>query len=248
MSETLRILSLNMDGCTDVTFFRTYVSSIAPDLLALQNTSAILKKISAHNLAGEVNASEVNSGSTRCMAFMSWNIPLRQVQEYDLGEGSKCLVADISAARKRFLFFNICLKGNFFRRPVQIRKLLSSDLLGRYDMLLPAVVAGDFMDTLWISSHPQFQSRLKRVSPLLLRTTYPACCPVLSRDRFYTIGNIEVEHIEVDNNASLRKNLTHLPLIMDMRVHTGANVLRTEPESLGKVGRVLSGSSIFKCH
>lgn len=248
MSGTLRILSLNMDGCTDIAFFRTYVCDVAPDMLALQNTSALLRNISAPNLAQEVNASGVNSGASHTMVFMSWNFPLRQVQEYDLEDGSNCLVADVSVADERFLFFNVRLKGNFFRRPAQIKKLLGSDLLGRYDMLLPAIVGGDFMDTLWISGHPQFQSRLQRISPPLLRTTFPACCPVLSRDRFYTIGGIEVEHIKIDNSACTRKNLTHLPLIMDMHVHTGESVIRTEVEERGKMGQILSGSSVFKCN
>lgn len=248
MSATLRILSLNMDGCTDIAFFLAYVSAIGPDMLALQNTSQIFADTSAPNLAEQLNAAGVNSGGSHSMAFMSWNFPLRQVQEYDLGDGSKCLVADLSVREERFLFFNICLKGNFFHRPAQIKKLLGPDLLGRYDMLLPAVVAGDFMDTLWISGHPQFQSRLKRISPRFFRTTYPACFPVLSRDRFYIIGGIEVEHIEIDNSLSTRKKLNHLPIMMDMRVHTGENIIRTGMETRGKMGQVLSGSSVFKCN
>lgn len=248
MSESFRILSLNMDGCTDIAFFRTYVCDVAPDMLSLQNTSALLSNISAPNLAQEVNASGVNSGGSHTMAFMSWNFPLRQVQEYDLGDGSKCLVADVSVAKERFLFFNVRLKGNFFRRPAQIKRLLGSDLVGRYDMLLPSIVAGDFMDTLWISGHPQFQSRFQRISPTLFRTTYPACCPVLSRDRFYVIGGIEVEHIEIDSSVHTRKNLTHLPLIMDMRVHTGESAIRTKIEPRSKMGQILSGSSVFKCN
>jgi len=217
-------------------------------MLALQNTSALFSNISAPNLAQEVKASGVNSGASHTMAFMSWNFSLRQVQEYDLGEGSNCLVADVSVAMERFLFFNVRLKGNFFRRPAQIKKLLGSDLLGRYDMLLPTIVAGDFMDTLWISGHPQFQSRLQRISPALLRTTFPACCPVLSRDRFYAVGGIEVEHVKIDNTPRTRKKLTHLPLIMDMRVHTGKSVIRTEMGVLSKMGQGLSGSSVFKCN
>lgn len=248
MSGTLRILSLNLDGCTDIAFFRAFVADIAPDMLALQNTSALFSNISAPNLAQEVNASSLNSGASHTMAFMSWNFPLRQVQEYDLGDGSNCLVADVSVDKERFLFFNVRLKGNFFRRPAQIKKLLGSDLLGRYDMLLPAVIAGDFMDTLWISAHPQFQSRFQRISPTLLRTTYPACCPVLSRDRFYAIGGIEVIQVKIDNTARTRKNFTHLPLIMDMRVHTGESVIHTEDGVRGKIGQVFSGSSVFKCN
>lgn len=248
MSETLRILSLNMDGCTDIAFFRTYVSTVAPDMLALQNTSYLFSNITAPNLAQKVNATGVNSGGSHTMAFMSWNLPLRQVQEYDLGEGSKCLIADMSVNKERFLFFNVRLKGNFFRRPAQIKKLLGSDLLGRYDMLLPAIVAGDFMDTLWISGHPQFQSKLHRISPTLLRTTYPARCPILSRDRFYAIGGIEVENIKIDNSAAVRKSLSHLPLILDMHVHTGKNVIHTEMENRGNMSQILSGSSVFKCN
>ncbi len=248
MSGTLRILSLNMDGCTDIAFFCSYVCDVAPNLLALQNTSALLPSISAPDLAQKVNASGVNSGGSHSMAFMSWNFPLRQIQEYDLGDRSKCLVADVSVDKERFLFFNVCLKGNFFRRPGQIKKLLSPDLLGRYDMLLPTIVAGDFMDTLWISGHPQFQSRFQRISPAILRGTYPACCPILSRDRFYVIGGIEVNNVEIDNSARTRKNLTHLPLIMDISVHTGESAIRTEMKTRGKLDQALSSSSIFKCN
>jgi endonuclease/exonuclease/phosphatase family metal-dependent hydrolase len=224
------------------------VQNIAPDILVLQNTESLFTCISPPDLAHRVNALGVNSGASHTMAFMSWNVPLRHIKEYDLGNSSKCMLADISVDKERFLIFNVCLKGNFFNRPSQIKKLLGPDLLGRYDMLIPGIVTGDFMDTLWISGHPEFQSRLRRISPPLFRTTFPACCPVLSRDRFYISGGIEVEDIKIDSSVGVRKNFTHLPLIMDMRVHTGESAIRSELKSSGKVGQVLSGSSVFKCN
>ncbi|MDD2556945.1 MAG: hypothetical protein RBR43_03475 [Desulfuromonadaceae bacterium] len=248
MSERLRILSLNMNGCTDMAFFYAYLSEINPDFVALQNTAHIFSEIPAAKLAQESNATGVNSGASHSMAFMSWKAPLKQVQEYDLGAGSNCMVADVTLGKERFLLFNVRLKGNFFQRPGQIKKLLSADLLGRYDMLLPSVIAGDFFDTLWVSGHPQFQSRLQRISPTFMRATYPARCPFISRDRFYVIGGIQVERIRIDNSALIRHKLTHLPLIMDMQVNTRGAALRVEIGAHEKLEQVLSGSSIFKCN
>ncbi|MDY0211902.1 MAG: hypothetical protein RBR06_02720 [Desulfuromonadaceae bacterium] len=248
MSEKLRILSLNMSGCTDIAFFHAYISQIRPDIVALQNTAHIFSVTPAAKLAQQVTASVVNSGASHTMALMSWKVPLKQVQEYDLGGGSNCMVADVTLGKQRFLFFNVRLRGSFFQRPGQIKKLLSPELLGRYDMLLPAVIAGDFYDTLWVSGHPQFQSRLQRISPIFLRATYPACCPFISRDRFYTIGGIQVEQIRIDSSAQIRKKLTHLPLILDMHVHTRGTAIWTEVKARDKLDRVLSSSSIFKCN
>lgn len=248
MSERLRILSLNLNGCTDIAFLHAYIREICPDIVALQNTAHIFSLISAPKLAQKANATGVNSGASHSMAFMSWKVPLKLVQEYDLGAGSNCMVADITLGKERFLFFNVRLRGNFFQRPGQIKKLLSADLLGRYDMLLPTVVAGDFFDTLWITGHPQFQSRLQRISPIFMRATYPACCPVVSRDRFYTIGGIQVERIKIDNSAQIRKKLSHLPLILDMQVDTRGAAVRTEADAHDKLERALSGSSVFKCN
>ncbi len=248
MSERLRILSLNMNGCTDMAFFYAYVSKIRPDFVVLQNTTHLFSAMSAAKLTQEVNATVVNSGASHSLAFMSWKAPLKQVQEYDLGAGSNCMVADVTQGKERFLLFNVRLKGNFFQRPGQIKRLLSPDLLGRYDMLLPTVVAGDFFDTLWVSGHPQFQSRLQRISPVFMRATYPARFPIISRDRFYAIGSIQVEHIRIDNNVQIRKKLSHLPLILDMQVHTRGAVIRAEVEAHDKLERALSGSSVFKCN
>jgi hypothetical protein len=115
-------------------------------------------------------------------------------------------------------------------------------------MLLPSVIAGDFFDTLWVSGHPQFQSRLQRISPTFMRATYPARCPFISRDRFYVLGGIQVERIRIDNSALIRRKLTHLPLIMDMQVNTRGAALRAEIGAHEKLEQVLSGSSIFKCN
>ncbi len=248
MSERLRILSLNMNRCSDIEFFRAYIRDICPDFVALQNTSDIFSVISATELAQQVNAIVVNSGASHSMAFMSWKTPLKQVQEYDIGSESNCMVADVTLGKERFLFFNVRLKGNFFQRPGQIKKLLSEDLLGRYDMLLPTILAGDFFDTLWISGYPQFQRSLQRISPVFMRATYPACCPVISRDRFYKIGGVKVEKIKIDNNKQIREKLTHLPLIVDIEVQTHGVAIEAVPDIHGKLDRVLSSSSVFKCN
>lgn len=240
MPGNFRILSLNLDGCSDIAFACQYISAVHPDLVTLQNTTDLFTSLSSADLRERLNASSINSGSSHSLAVISFTFPLKHIQEYDLGSGSYCMVADISARAERFLLFNLKLRGNFFNRPAQISKLLGSDLLSRYDMLLPTVVSGDFFDTLWISGHPGFQKSLQRIAPPFIRATYPARFPLLSRDRFYRSGGIRVEQVSIDNNHDIRRNFKHLPLILDMQVMQSGTSIRTEIDETGKMKQVFS--------
>lgn len=213
-----RILSYNLRGFRDADAFLKVIHQFDPHLIALQNTNCIPDATDLKFLADQCGYPHIHSGATSTLAFLTSNLTLKQVREYDLGTGASCMTVDVSRENERFLLFNLKMRQGFLHRPQQIKRLLGPDLLQKNDLHLPTLIVGDFFDTLWISGHPGFQRRLRRVAPLLRRGTYPACTPLFSCDRIYSLGGIRAQEIEIPFNKETRRATAHLPLFLTMEI------------------------------
>lgn len=75
----------------------------------------------------------------------------QQVQEFDLGAGASCQVADVRFGSYRFLLVNLKLCGGFWFRPQQLHRLFGPDIFQRIHFSLPCLLVGDFFDGIWLS-------------------------------------------------------------------------------------------------
>lgn len=214
---TIRIMSYNLQSCRDLSALCQTIEHAAADFVALQNVTSLPIGKHLSNVAAHSGLSVVSSGETRSLALLAKQ-PVKFIQTYDLGDGATCMNADICVGEKRFSLLNICLRGGFFKRPEQIRRLLGPDLLDLQNLKFPSLILGDFYDIIWVSGHYRFNDQLHRFAPAILRGTYPARLPLFSRDRVYATDSINLRDIYIDHSRCARIATQHLPLIFDVDI------------------------------
>src|SRR5262245_57740552 len=104
-----------------------------------------------------------------------------------------------------------------FERSIQIRRILTSDLLARTHRETAVVVAGD-MNDVWhglgrrLLAPAGFESA---TGPIL---TYPAFMPLRALDRIYYRGRLRLHHAHASHTAIARRASDHLPLVAEFEM------------------------------
>jgi endonuclease/exonuclease/phosphatase family metal-dependent hydrolase len=214
---TIRIMSYNLQGCRDSSALCQTIEDWQADLITLQNVTNLSV---CRRLASQMgyylytNTQESQSGVLVLLAKQAIKIS----RSYDLGSGASCMYSEHTDEECRFNLLNVEMNGRFFKRPEQIRKLLTLDLFKPNALQFPTLVLGDFFDSVWVSAHYQFQRKFIRLSPTFLRATYPSYFPILSRDRAYATDHIKLQAIHIDRSQLARKATLHLPIILDVEI------------------------------
>lgn len=213
----IRILSYNLHGCRDMSALYRTMETAAATFVAVQNVNSLPSGQSIATLAAQTGYTFSEVSSNGSLAILARQ-PLKFIQTYDLGAGAYCMKVDVHNKDKRFILLNVALRGKFFKRPAQIRSLLGPNLLDPATLSLPTVVLGDFYDIVWVSGHYLFNDQLRRYAPPWLRATYPACLPIIGRDRIYAMGGIQISNISINHSNDARHATYHLPIIFDIKI------------------------------
>ncbi|SDE59150.1 endonuclease/exonuclease/phosphatase family protein [Desulfuromonas thiophila] len=209
--RNLRLLSFNLKGLRDSASFFSWIRSQQVDIVALQYADLV----SLDELVFYTGFSQIRVGQRSGLALLA-SVPIfQQVQEFDLGAGASCQVADVRFSIYRFLLVNLRLCGGFWFRPQQLHRLFGPDIFQRSHLALPCILVGDFFDGIWLSMFNPFQQNLKRVAPFWCRATYPACFPLIARDRIYKMNGILVNQVEILYCIRERFLCSHLPLFLN---------------------------------
>ncbi len=206
----------------------------APDIVALQDIGDAGETDQLDFLARRLGMESYASRRFGGNAFLSY-YPLKGVQEYDLGKGGSCLRADADIEGKRLHLLNIQLKSGKQQRQQQIISLLGPDLLGDRSLICPTLILGDFADYYWGPGNVALNVNLKKGARSLWRATFPACFPVVNRDRAYTRGYLRLVDSTILWSKQARKASTHLPLILTAQITDPRTYLRTEKLSRSRM-------------
>jgi endonuclease/exonuclease/phosphatase family metal-dependent hydrolase len=214
---TIRIMSYNLQGCRDSSALCHTIQYWQADLITLQNVTSlsVCRRLATQfGYSLYTNNQENQSGGLVLLSKRSIKIS----RTYDFEYGAGCMYSEHTNGECRFNVLNVAMKGAFFKRPEQIRKLLSLDLFQTHSLQFPSLILGDFFDSIWVSGHYQFQDKFTRLSPTFLRGTYPSYFPILSRDRVYATDHIKLLAIHIDRSGPARKATIHLPIVLDVEI------------------------------
>ena len=112
------------------------------------------------------------------------------------------------------VLLNVHLGLAGFERTIQIRRILSSDLLRHVHHDTGVVIAGDFNDVWGTVGRRLFEPAAFH-SACGSRRTFPAVMPVRSLDRVYYRGSLSVHHSFASHTQTARHASDHLPLVVD---------------------------------
>lgn len=220
----IRIMTYNLHGCSDSTALCQTVEHIGADLIALQNVTNLPL---CHNLADRYGYTLHVNEQTEPSIFLVLlaKHPVKIFNTYDLHHNAYCMYSEHTVKDCRFSLLNVAFKGGFFKRPEQIRALLNLDVFNTTRLQFPSLVVGDFFDSVWISSHLSFQKQFIRLSPTLLRGTYPSFFPIFSRDRVYASEEVKLRGVMIDRSHYARHATLHLPTIIDIEIQDSRNLV-----------------------
>lgn len=190
----------------------TVIAEAAPDIVALQEIDVTDLHALGQRLGMQAFVSTARCGN----AFLSY-YPLHHLESFTLGQGGRCLRAEIDFGQKRMHLYNVRLEGGRWHRE-QIETLLGRDLLGDQHKGIPALILGDFADHLSGGINLQLLAALRRISKPLLHGTYPSWFPFLTRDRAYILGDLRVLAAEVVRGRAARLASSHLPFLLTVQI------------------------------
>lgn len=215
------------DGKIDPDRVVDVIAEGAPDIVALQDVSGDAVPDQLDHLSKRLGMKSYAAPGCGNNAYLSY-YPLKGVQEYDLGQGGNCLRADADIDGKRLHLLNVCLKNGNSERREQIDTLLGPDLLGDRALTCPTLILGDFADYYWGAGNMALNLNLSKGVRSLWRGTFPACCPVVDRDRAYYRGHLRIVDSTILWSKLARKASTHLPLILTAQITDPRTFLRAE--------------------
>lgn len=112
------------------------------------------------------------------------------------------------------LVFNLHLGLAGFERTLQLRRLLTSDILKHVHATTPVIAAGDFNDV-W----GRLGRRLLEPMGFLPASgpvkTFPAFLPMRPLDRIYFRGPLQLDHSFASRTTMAREASDHLPMVAD---------------------------------
>ena len=228
---TFRIMSYHLNGCRSSTGefapqrCMRVIRSQRPDLVLVQQLGAPQSEGSLQQLADGVGSSAYGPDQEGGCAFLS-RFPLRNLQEFSLGYGSRCVRADLDLGGQRLHLFNLCLSFDPWQRRDQVRTLLSDQLLNNPSWPCAMIIGGDFTLPLWGSGQIRLSEHLRRASLPLWRANYPSHFPLWGRDRIYFRGAVRALAGSVVATAEARKASPHLPLVLTVESSESRNFLK----------------------
>jgi endonuclease/exonuclease/phosphatase family metal-dependent hydrolase len=223
MTYNVRHFSCHRDGLAAV---QAVIAASAPDIVALQEVAAGEGndlQILAQRLGMRLYVAPGRCGN----AFLSY-YPLHHLQSFCLSELGCCLRAELDFGQKRMHFYNVWIDGERQHKE-QIDSLLGDDLLGAQHLGVPALILGDFGDHRRGGINWDLLLALQRVTKPLVHGTYPAWLPLLSRDRAYILGDLQVLAVEVVRNCLARNASSHLPLLLTVEITDLRKYLKITP-------------------
>ena len=121
---------------------------------------------------------------------------------------------------RSLVLFNVHLGLAGFERTIQLRRILSCDVLRHTRRTTGVVVAGDYND-IWGTLGRRLLEPAGFKPASRKRRTFPAMLPIRPLDRIYYRGAIDVHHSFASRTKVARQASDHLPLVVDFTLHAG---------------------------
>ena len=214
-----------VDGRIDPERIVEVIRQGAPDLVALQDVNSAEDRTQLDYLTAQLAMASFGQNRIGDNAFLSL-LPLKGVQEYQLGRGGCCQRADVDITGQRLYLYNLRLDAGLFHYRQQVRALFGPELLGRYSSRCPQLVIGDFADPIAAALSFAWPANLRRTPTPFWSGTYPASFPLFSRDRGYMQGGLRVLDCTVLHTALAREASTHLPVTFTVQIADSRQYLR----------------------
>lgn len=115
------------------------------------------------------------------------------------------------------LLFNVHLGLAGFERKLQLRTVLSSDVLQHTKATTPTIVGGDFNDV-WGGLGKTILEPAGFVPALGTTKTFPAILPMRPLDRVYYRGGLTLDHCFASHTKLSQHASDHLPVILDFEL------------------------------
>jgi endonuclease/exonuclease/phosphatase family metal-dependent hydrolase len=112
------------------------------------------------------------------------------------------------------LVFNLHLGLAGFERNMQIRRVLTSDVLKHVHSTTPVVLAGDYNDVWGTLGQRMLVPAGFQAAAGMVRT-FPAFMPIRPLDRIYYRGPLELHHSFASHTKIASEASDHLPLVAD---------------------------------
>ncbi|NOQ52438.1 MAG: hypothetical protein GQ578_09520 [Desulfuromonadaceae bacterium] len=225
---TFRIMSYHINGFraatgeTDPKLCSRVIRSQQPDLVMLQQLGSPVIAASLKEFAAQVGLTLSGPDDEGACAFLS-RYPLRNLQDFSLGHGGRCVRADLDIGEERLHLFNLSLGFGLRQRRDQIRALLSDQLLNNPSLSCATIVCGDFTLPLW---GMRLNEHLRRARFPLWRANYPGKFPLWGRDRVYFHGPVRALTGTVVATPEARKASPHLPIVLTVESCETRNFLK----------------------
>ncbi len=215
------------DGRTDPDRVVEVIRRAAVDIVALQDVNSPRYAGQLAHLASRLHMEPFGGVRTGDNALLT-RVPLRGVQQFQLGWGGCCQKADVDFAGQRLHLYNVRLSGGFFRYRTQAAALFEEELLGRHSASCPQLLVGDFADSLAATLLFNWSGVLQRTPRPFWSATYPARFPLLSRDRGYSRGGLRILDCAVQHGSLAREASTHLPVCFSIQLADTRQALRVK--------------------
>lgn len=232
----LRIATYNvhrcrgLDGRTNPSRIAEVISTIAPDVIALQevigagaNSAGHAEELGALLGMGWVMAPTRHLRGSLFGNVVLSRLPITHHSQYDLSwktcEPRNCQRVDIAANGGTLHLYNVHLGTALRERRYQASRL--STILTDRRVGSPKIVLGDFNEWLQGLATAVLREQLQSVdlrAHLKRRRTYPGVFPVLHLDHIYYDGELEVERIEMPRTRLSLIASDHLPLVADIQL------------------------------
>ncbi len=118
---------------------------------------------------------------------------------------------------RTLLLFNVHLGLAGFERTIQLRRVLTSEVLTHTRQDTGVIVAGDYNDV-WGSLGRRVLEPAGFKAACFRRRTFPAVLPMRPLDRVYYRGVLEADHSFASRTEMARQASDHLPLVVDFRI------------------------------
>jgi len=219
-------MTYNVRRCGDATTSASaetvlhVLDAAAPDIVALQDVEAGQAAALADALGLSCFIPTVFNGNAILSSF-----PLRGLQGFDLGYGGTGIRGDVDLRGKRLHLFNVNILS-WKHGAHQMANLLGPDLLGHRTIVCPTLLLGDFSLLPWYTSAMGLAFSYRNAIKPFRGGTFPSCFPIVSRDRIYMKGGIQVVDYRVIRTQQARSTSTHLPIVLTLRFHDPSSYLR----------------------
>jgi len=151
--------------------------------------------------------------------------PLADVQDLELTvplkKRRRALVAHCRVKSdqhtRTLLLFNVHLGLAGYERTIQMKRLLTSEILSHTRHDTGVIVAGDYNDV-WGTLGRRLLEPAGFKAACFRRRTFPAVLPMRPLDHVYYRGLLEADHSFASRTEVARQASDHLPLVVDFRI------------------------------